>query len=477
MSATEEAIGEKFACLHPRHRLLACEEAAVPYFIISAPALLQEKQPIPPIDEFVLRLVKQGLTTPSEIGKFLGVEKIVAETTVGRLWQSDLIDFPVDHGSRTLRLTPQGEQALHELAELKPTEREIWFAFDRLQWKPVPIAPSTLLRPQDVKDSAALMVRPRSGRRPALGDLNASEIDRAIKESMKNVVIDAEILVIKRVDRAEQRYLPCHLLIYESDDRREHIVEVIVDGRRREDLRAAVDGLGGAEWLELTFADPAELDPAGQAHLDAVITSSRLAVTSLDDVRHARIVAASDSDAEPTTAESETPTRRPASVEKLDFRQIETFEHPVYLREALETSRVRLMISSPWITGAVVTARFRDDLERAAKRGVLIHIGYGLGGDDEKSSDRAIKSLSALAARYPNVVIGYLAQTHAKVLLWDQNQITTSFNWLSFRGDRDKTYRHEHGNLIRNHASIDEFWEEHRVWIERRADKNASIKT
>lgn len=477
MSAADVAVAEKFASLHPRHRLLACEAAAIPFFVISAPALLQQRKPIPPIDEFVLRLVKLGLRTPVEVGRFLGLESVVTETTLSRLWQSDLIDFPADIAGRVLRLTPQGEQTIEELSELKPLEREIWFAFDRLQWRPVPTMVTTLQRPQDVKESGAMPVRPRSGKRPEVGDLNVAEVERAIKETMKNVLIDAEVLVIKRIDRAEQRYLPCQLLIYESDDRKEHVIEVIVDGRRREDLRAAVDGLGGADWLELTFAAPAELDSAGRAHLDAVVADARLAVTSLDDVRQARILAAREQSDGAVADEPQTPTGRPASVEQWDVRQLDTYEHPEYLAEALETARVRLMISSPWISVEVVNRRFRDDLERAAKRGVLIHIGYGFDRDDGKSSEHAIKSLETLAERYPNVVVGDLASTHAKVLLWDQNQITTSFNWLSFRGDRDRTYRQEHGILLRNVASINTFWEEQRIWIERQANKRAVVKT
>jgi hypothetical protein len=33
--------------------------------------------------------------------------------------------------------------------------------------------------------------------------------------------------------------------------------------------------------------------------------------------------------------------------------------------------------------------------------------------------------------------------------------VLTSFNWLSFQGDRNRTYRMEEGNLVRNQATTD----------------------
>jgi hypothetical protein len=39
--------------------------------------------------------------------------------------------------------------------------------------------------------------------------------------------------------------------------------------------------------------------------------------------------------------------------------------------------------------------------------------------------------------------------THAKVLIWDDTWVSSSFNWLSFRGDPSKTFRQEEGILVR----------------------------
>ncbi|MGE2834682.1 hypothetical protein [Mycobacterium sp. SMC-4] len=46
-----------------------------------------------------------------------------------------------------------------------------------------------------------------------------------------------------------------------------------------------------------------------------------------------------------------------------------------------------------------------------------------------------------------------LKNTHAKILIYDGIWINTSFNWLSFRGDR--TFRMEEGTLVQIPSEVD----------------------
>ena len=59
-----------------------------------------------------------------------------------------------------------------------------------------------------------------------------------------------------------------------------------------------------------------------------------------------------------------------------------------------------------------------------------------------------------------------LANTHAKILIWDAEMVVTSFNWLSFRGDSGRKYRQEEGTLIRHRDYVDVEYERHRARIE-----------
>jgi phosphatidylserine/phosphatidylglycerophosphate/cardiolipin synthase-like enzyme len=56
-----------------------------------------------------------------------------------------------------------------------------------------------------------------------------------------------------------------------------------------------------------------------------------------------------------------------------------------------------------------------------------------------------------------------LGDTHAKILISDAKfAVTTSFNWLSFKGDRDRTFRDERGTLVSDPQKIDELFDSYR---------------
>jgi len=69
---------------------------------------------------------------------------------------------------------------------------------------------------------------------------------------------------------------------------------------------------------------------------------------------------------------------------------------------------------------------------------------------------RAERDLEKLADRYANFCFVRLGGTHAKVLLSDKFVVTTSFNWLSFRGDPHGTFRDEQGMLVSVPEMVDE---------------------
>ena len=62
-----------------------------------------------------------------------------------------------------------------------------------------------------------------------------------------------------------------------------------------------------------------------------------------------------------------------------------------------------------------------------------------------------------------------LRNTHAKILIYDGNWINTSFNWLSFRGDSDRTYRMEEGTLVAILSRVDKEYAHYRALIEQQA--------
>jgi phosphatidylserine/phosphatidylglycerophosphate/cardiolipin synthase-like enzyme len=126
---------------------------------------------------------------------------------------------------------------------------------------------------------------------------------------------------------------------------------------------------------------------------------------------------------------------------------VAVYDHPPLLRRAIEEASRRLVIISPWITDAVVDQNFLRKLTERLDRGVEVYIGYGLGPEEKVSS--AIRQLEGLSRQFPNLHFVRLGDTHAKILIKDDEWlVTTSFNWLSFRGDPKRTFREEWGTRI-----------------------------
>jgi hypothetical protein len=65
-----------------------------------------------------------------------------------------------------------------------------------------------------------------------------------------------------------------------------------------------------------------------------------------------------------------------------------------------------------------------------------------------------------MAARFKDqFVVRRFGYTHAKVLIWDDKWVTTSFNWLSFKGDPRRTFRQQEGVLVAIKAKVDKRYE------------------
>jgi len=150
--------------------------------------------------------------------------------------------------------------------------------------------------------------------------------------------------------------------------------------------------------------------------------------------------------------------------------QVSVFDHPVHLKFALSSAKKRLLIISPWIRGSVVDTSFLADLERRLRAGVRVSIGHGYGPDDSGSDAQTLKRLANLRQRFPDLFsLVRLPNTHAKILIYDDAYITTSFNWLSFRGDSSRTYRMEEGTMVEGSAYADQIYARYEGELNRQA--------
>ena len=201
--------------------------------------------------------------------------------------------------------------------------------------------------------------------------------------------------------------------------------------------------------------------------VEALKQASSKAQADLDDAHQAAEAARSAEERkkaeERLRVASEQLSSAKAHLDTFPVRGLDVYEHPGLLERALRESTERLLIISPWIRAKVVNHAFISKLERLLARKVNVYIGYGLGEHDDQSRDndrRAEHDLERLAQKYSNFAFVRLGDTHAKVIISDRNFIViTSFNWLSYKGDPNRTFRDEQGTFVSYPEFIDKRFE------------------
>ncbi|MFB7810504.1 hypothetical protein V6P99_07570 [Streptomyces virginiae] len=444
----DSLLAVRFHNARPGLELVAIIDAALPVALITADVLAQDSKNLPLMDEFVLRLVDHRVTSPRGIAGMLGLHERMVDQTLAELFRSDDLRWapPVpggEPGNPRLRLTERGRVTAQTAAAVEPVRVNQAVVYDQMLWKVAPYnRHTTMRRGQAEEDGLIMLPAARSG--PVEdGDVTAADITSLLRENGTN---DREVLQVKSISQApSRRVLPVKILVYADEERTEIQLGVVVDGELSHAHELALIGHGGAKTLGITVAPPPE-----RPVLEPDLEEARV---PLQEVTQHRAQQA----AFQLGAQNPTPGP-PAEPEPQadEIRAIGVFEHPEILDEALTRARRRLLLISPWIKNAIITTSFLGKLEARLNRGVKVDFAYGYEENDTKTDPAAVRKLNNLAARYPGkFTCTRLKSTHAKILVYDDVWVTTSFNWLSFKGDPDRTYRMEEGSLVRNRRAAD----------------------
>jgi len=338
----------------------------------------------------------------------------------------------------------------------------------------------------------------RSKRPPELSDLKIKDIDAIIRkalESTKNWKLqgrqELDLLALKAIERRESFFLPSTALVYKAKDSDEIQIAFIVDDilsseheaafarsngakkirsqilnalQANEPLKVAEDLLG-QEVVLANLVDPdnitaevTEVKEKIEAQIE--VTQKKLDQTENEGEKRELIQQLEEKEQQILQLQS----RMEAMLASVPMRWLEMYEHRPLLEQALKDTQERLMIISPWIRANSVNRWFLQQFENLLKRGVQVFIGYGLGKKDENRYSKDIEAenaLQKLASQYSKFfILKRLGDTHAKILISDTKfAVTTSFNWLSFKGERDRTFRDERGTLVSDPQKIDELFD------------------
>ncbi|MEV3854991.1 hypothetical protein AB0J38_11770 [Streptomyces sp. NPDC050095] len=451
--SADSLLALRYHQARPGLELVAIVDAGLPVALVTADVLAQERKDLPLLDEFLLRLVNNGVSSENAISGLLGLpDRMVTQALAQQFSQDYLAYGRPRHGKDTtvkpLRLTRRGEQAARDHAALTPARVDQPVVYDLLLSKVRPYHRNTLIPRGQAEDQGVLLLPAAHTGTVETGDITAEDINALLRESGNT---RRDVLLIKDLTQAKaRRVMPAKVLVYADPDRADIQLGVVVDGELSHAHELALIAQGGAKTLNITV-EPAPERPALAPELERARTALP------DTTQHrAKQAAAHLGTPGPIPRQPDRPNPDGPPAPAHEVRAISVFEHPDLLDQALTQSRKRLLIISPWIKKAIITTEFLSKLETRLQRGVTVHIAYGYEDSDTKNDPLAIRRLENLAGRYKkNFIFCRLKSTHAKVLVFDDTWITTSFNWLSFKGDRDRTYRMEEGTLVHDKGVAD----------------------
>lgn len=462
MASIDEFLAVQFERSRPGLELVSIEDAALPFSWVNLDVLAQERKTFPLLEEFTLRAMESGLFSEGDIGLLLGLEAELVSATVVDLMQRDyVIRKMAADGKWRIALTPIGMSAARELSSVTPVSAQIGFAFDRLRWTVTAFRRGDLVSQSEARERG-LRILPGRPTEISDADFSPHPLNRMLAEDDENQS-SVEILAVRKMTPKARLFLPTKLLIYTDKDGSEAQIGVAIDGELSRDHELEIERLGGADALGINVAPPVA---APLEDLSAAVISRRIPAEEVAQIR-ASVTG--------TPQASDIPTAdRPAEnasvhdvLGKLDVRAVSVHEHRGLLLEALNSATKRLLIIAPWVKRAVVDTDFLSLLERRLRQGVKVTIAHGYGPDDRGSDESAVRSLTNMQERFPDHLdLARLENTHAKILVWDDSWVLTSFNWLSFKGDPARTYRMEEGTLIRVPSLVDEAYDRYLVLVE-----------
>jgi hypothetical protein len=445
----------------PGHLLVAAEPCAIPASVLTVDVLAERATDLGVAERYTLRAISTGLDRPEEISWFLGLDRVDTANVIGSLLQLEMIDYrAVDTEQRNIQLLPAGRDAVDGVVAAAPKVVTLSVMFDRITRKPVPWTKRSLTREWDARNTEGLIrLLPVSGEPVTIDELSPSSLSPIL--AGKNQV--NRILGALGVTENRRYFKEATLLIYRGIDNDSVRLGIDIEGVWSADHEVVLEQMGVTERLGIRVDGP---QPLPQSEVSSHFPEPAKKLGRDEVLRLQALADSSGQAADGAAAGNGTNLEASTTIESAAVRWLGTYEHPLVLDEALTKSRRRVLIISPWITSAVVTKQWIRQVEKLARTcPVTIAWGY----EDNPKIDSALAGLHAAAARKNQLAVVRLKNTHAKVLVGDEFYITTSFNWLSFRGDSSRRYRMEEGTLIRDRGLADQAYERYLDQIRQQA--------
>lgn len=462
------------------YRLADVSEVGIPVYSLNVQVLTLSHKRLPPIEEFLLRSLSLNLCSVDEISQYLGLTREVLKPAFANLAQTENIALTAQQGLQSWTLTKKGNTTLQAAEIIAPEERTFQIHFDAVLRKPTLYRFQKLIKHRELKDDGLIEIEVFPARRPPqLNEISPGDIERIIKTVPGLTDQRRDVLAVRSIENVKKGFIRAVGLFFKGMRDGDSQLAFVIDGMLSTQHELAFAGTEG-------FRRVIDRIPPDAQELDEISSAKKMVPTDASQIDEAHKVDTSTTRAEVQIAEqtevlrvTEDERQKAMLLEQLKEAQEEleklrseskripvkdiyVKDHPPLLQDALVTTRKRLLIISPWIRAKVVNSEFLKKLEALLQRSVDVFIGYGTSAEKDNTenlydTDRfAIEKLRQLEQRYVNFRFKRLGNTHAKVLIKDSDFVAvTSFNWLSFRGDPDKTFRDEQGTLIQQPEHVE----------------------
>jgi hypothetical protein len=404
---SEGRVARNFRYYFPGFTLVECRKVLLQGHQVTADLVIRERGSLRPIEGFVLRAIHSGLNSAEGVARFLGLDDDYCADVAFDLELQGLLNIRIVSGNTVFVLTDQGIRFLDEEHLTVQKKRQLTFPFDRLTWLPSPI---DFDRERNLDlNGITCRVRPLKQTRVIAKELNPVDVERALEGWQATNSRGWGVVSVSKVVKRSKSFYPAHLLIFVESNSSEPDVRIAIaiDETISLEHTELINRNGGLAWLGLSLGQESLEIPERFSNLTEIIGEQQAS--------HG------------------------------DVALLQTIELRDQFFNSLISAKKRLVVVSAFLRRSVVDSEFHALLEAVAKRGVVVHIGYGMPNSSERDIHPEAEAILAdLAGKYPNVHVARLDNTHEKFLLCDDQMTASGFNYLSYSAE-DSFIRREVG--------------------------------
>lgn len=434
---------------------------------------------------FVLMLANAHVTDVTEIRRLLGLLEGEVILAAAELLSAALVE---QHPDQSIRITELGREVLKDAGRTyRPRNRHPRVPYDPLVRAIPTVDLDDLLDREDVRKEG-LFIPATKPRRPRLSQVRLTEVQE-YEEQFGKAAQEVEILQVADIKDVRLRYRNDVILVrllhrlsrnelyvaYRAQQYLERESEAFQrlagTGSKLVPQEVGPENGATASWTRLPPEESRLAEDIGE--LDEVLGKVEMAVADAESIRSAtqdeRDRAALEEDLRESKAERDElraelreKERQLEEMSGGEARLVRTEQHRPLLFEAARTAVSELTIVSAWVNSRTLDNELCLALIGAMGRGVTVRIAWGFGtrGERDRNRVKGDKALQDLRQRIPKALrcklIVRRIETHEKFVICDDSFcVWGSFNWLSYRGQRDEGYRRETSLYSKRSGDID----------------------